>query len=135
MTAITAIVPVIASNPNVGKRNATAQLASAPEAELSVVVDVMLPTPLLTQAAAEFSLRFPDVPLRLHVEVLGAVLQAVLDGKCAFGIVGMLPDVSHNVVHEHIMEVQVVPVASPSHPLGRHSVPLTFNDLSGQVQL
>jgi DNA-binding transcriptional LysR family regulator len=110
-------------------------LAGGLEAELSVVVDVMLPTPVLTQAVAEFSLRFPDVPLRLHVEVLGAVLQPVLDGKCAFGIVGILPDVSGNVVREHMMEVQVVPVASPSHPLGRHSVPLTFKDLSGHVQL
>jgi DNA-binding transcriptional LysR family regulator len=110
-------------------------LAGGLEAELSVVVDVMLPTPVLTHAVAEFSLRFPDVPLRLYVEALGAVLQLVLDETCAFGIVGTLPDVPDSVVRERLMEVQVVPVASPSHPLTRHPAPLTINDLSGHVQL
>jgi DNA-binding transcriptional LysR family regulator len=60
-------------------------LAGGLEAELSVVVDVMLPTPVLTHAIAEFSLRFPDVSLRLYVEALGAVLQLVLEGTCASG--------------------------------------------------
>jgi DNA-binding transcriptional LysR family regulator len=110
-------------------------LAGGLEAELSVVVDVMLPTPVLTHAVAEFSLRFPEVPLRLYVEALGAVLQLVLDGTCAFGIVGTLPDVPDSVVRERLMEVQVVPVAAPSHPLARHSAPLTIYDLSGHVQL
>jgi DNA-binding transcriptional LysR family regulator len=110
-------------------------LAGGLEAELSVVVDVMLPTPVLTHAVAEFSLRFPEVPLRLYVEALGAVLQLVLDGTCAFGIVGTLPDVPDSVVREHLMEVQVVPVVSPSHPLACHSGPLTITDLSGHVQL
>src|SRR5258708_5835783 len=110
-------------------------LAGGLEAELSVAIDVMLPTPILTHAVAEFSLRFPDVPLRLYVEALGAVLQPVLDGNCAFGIVGTLPDVPGSVVRERLMEVQMVPVASPSHPLGRHPGPMTINDLSGHVQL
>jgi DNA-binding transcriptional LysR family regulator len=95
----------------------------------------MLPTPVLTHAVAEFSLRFPDVPLRLYVEALGAVLKMVLEGTCAFGIVGTLPDVPEDVVREHLMEVQIVPVASPSHPLGLHPTPLTINDLSAHVQL
>jgi DNA-binding transcriptional LysR family regulator len=111
------------------------RLAGGLEAELSVVVDVMLPTPVLTHAVAEFSARFPDVPLRLYVEALGAVLQLVLDGTCAFGIVGTLPDVPDNVVRERLMEVQIVPVASPSHPLSARPVPLTIDELSGHIQL
>ena len=111
------------------------RLAGGLEAELSVVVDVMLPTPVLTHAVAEFSARFPDVPLRLYVEALGAVLQLVLDGTCAFGIVGTLPDVPDSVVRERLMEVQIVPVASPSHLLSAHPVPLTIDDLSGHIQL
>lgn len=110
-------------------------LAGGLEAELPVVVDVMLPTPVLTHAVAEFSLRFPDVPLRLYVEALGAVLKMVLEGTCAFGIVGTLPDVPEDIVREHLMEVQIVPVASPSHPLGLRSTPLTINDLAAHVQL
>lgn len=89
----------------------------------------------LTHAVAEFSARFPDVPLRLYVEALGAVLQLVLEGTCAFGIVGTLPDVPDSVVRERLMEVQIVPVASPSHSLSAHPVPLTIDDLSGHIQL
>jgi DNA-binding transcriptional LysR family regulator len=95
----------------------------------------MLPTPILTHAVTDFSLRFPDVPLRLYVGALGAVLKLVLEGTFAFGIVGTLPDVPENVVRQHLMDVQMVPVAAPSHPLGRHRNPLTINDLSGHVQL
>src|SRR6267154_802717 len=111
------------------------RLAGGLEAELSVVVDVTLPTPALTHAVAQFSARFPDVPLRLYVEALGAVLQLVLDGTCAFGIVGTLPDVPDSVVRERLMEVQIVPVASPSHPLSARPVPLTIDELSGHIQL
>jgi DNA-binding transcriptional LysR family regulator len=75
------------------------------------------------------------VPLRLYVEALGAVLKMVLEGTCAFGIVGTLPDVPEDIAREHLMEVQIVPVASPSHPLGIHSTPLTISDLSAHVQL
>jgi DNA-binding transcriptional LysR family regulator len=95
-------------------------LAGGLEAELPVVIDVMLPTRVLTHAVADFSTRFPEVPLRLYVEALGAVLQLVLEGNCAFGIIG---------------KVQMVPVASPTHPLARRSGPLTLKDLAGHVQL
>src|SRR6267378_1715646 len=61
------------------------------EAELSVVVDVIFPLERLTAAVAAFQGEFPAVPLRLHVEALGAVLQPVLDGRCAFGVMGSLP--------------------------------------------
>jgi DNA-binding transcriptional LysR family regulator len=109
-------------------------LAGGLEAELSVAIDVMPPTCVLTHAVGDFSSRFPDVPLRLQVETLGAVLQPVLDGNCAFGIIG-LPDAPRGIVRERLMEVQVVPVASPSHPLARHPAPLTVKDLSGHFQL
>src|SRR5258708_492788 len=45
-------------------------LAGGLEAELSVVVDVMLPTTMLTQPGSDFSQRFPDVPLRLSYPTL-----------------------------------------------------------------
>jgi DNA-binding transcriptional LysR family regulator len=125
---------VVAGNVDAFKARARG-LAEGLEAELSVVVDVMLPTSVLTHAVAEFSIQFPDVPLRIYVEALGAVLQLVLDETCAFGIVGTLPDVPNRVLREHLMEVQVVPVASPSHPLRCLPAPLTITDLSQHVQL
>jgi DNA-binding transcriptional LysR family regulator len=110
-------------------------LAGGLEAELAVVIDVMLPTRVLTHAVADFSARFPEVPLRLYVEALGAVLHPILEGNCAFGIIGTLPDVPGSIVRERLMEVQMVPVASRAHPLARRSAPLTVKDLAGHVQL
>src|SRR6266436_2309965 len=63
-------------------------LSDGLEAELSVVVDVVFPLERLTDAVAAFQEKFPAVPFRLNVEALGAVLQPVIDGRCAFGVMG-----------------------------------------------
>lgn len=71
--------------------NAKAKSLSAGlEPELSILVDVMFPLPLLTAVLSGYKLEFPSTPLRLHVEALGAVSQTVLDGRCSLGITGTL---------------------------------------------
>src|SRR5471030_3241675 len=50
------------------------------EAEVALVVDVMLPAKRLVRALDEFRKKFPTVALRLRVEALGAVSEAVLQG-------------------------------------------------------
>eukprot|EP01042_Synura_sphagnicola_P016312 gene16312-20653_t len=45
------------------------------EAEVSLAVDVMLPTVRLVDALQAFQVAFPTIPLRLHVEALGGVTQ------------------------------------------------------------
>src|SRR5216117_600190 len=63
-------------------------LSDGLEPELCAVVDVVFPLERLTTAVAAFQEEFPAVPLRLYVEALGAVLQPVLDGRCALGVMG-----------------------------------------------
>ena len=58
------------------------------EAEVSLVVDVMLPAKLVVKALDEFRRKFPTVGLRLRVEALGAVTEAVLNGTAMFGVIG-----------------------------------------------
>ena len=93
-------------------------LAGGLEAELSVVVDVMFPIAVLTGAVGAFQARFPDTPLRLYVEALGAVLQPVLDERCAFGVMGSLPTAPPHLTMERLFGVRMVMVASLRHPLG-----------------
>src|SRR5689334_4565371 len=50
------------------------------EAELTVVVDVMLPRERLVDAVQAFEATYPTVKLRLHVEALSAVAQLVRQG-------------------------------------------------------
>lgn len=89
------------------------------EAELSFAVDVMVPVDVLASLLSAFQVMFPSVPLRLHVETLGAVAALVLDGKATLAIAG--PDILDlpELQRETIGTVELVPVAAPSHPLAR----------------
>lgn len=89
------------------------------EPEVSLAVDVMLPTSRLVDALQAFQAAFPSVPLRLHVEALGAVAQLVLDGTAMVGISGPLT-VTPGLERTRIGGVRLVPVAAPSHPLAAH---------------
>lgn len=110
-------------------------LAGGLEAELAVVVDVMFPIAVLTEAVAAFQARFPATPLRLYVEVLGAVLQPVLDVVCAFGVMGSLPTAPAQLTMERLLGVQMVMVAAPHHPLAAEPGPIGFDRLGQHVQL
>jgi DNA-binding transcriptional LysR family regulator len=89
------------------------------EAEVSLVVDVMLPAKRLVRALDEFRTKFPTVALRLRVEALGAVTEAVLEGLAAFGMSGPLPIESDALTRGPAGSIKLVPVAAPGHPLAQ----------------
>ena len=90
------------------------------EAEVSLVVDVMLPAKRLVRALDEFRKKFPTVALRLRVEALGAVTQAVLEGMAAFGMsADRLHVASDLLTRGPAGSVKLMPVAAPDHPLAR----------------
>lgn len=105
------------------------------EAEVSLVVDVMLPMPLLASVLEAFRAAFPTVALRLHVEALGAVAQRVLDGDAGIGISGPLLSRLEMLEQTRVGRVELVPVAAPSHPLARKAGPVTTADARAEVQL
>ncbi|KMS55151.1 LysR family transcriptional regulator [Novosphingobium barchaimii LL02] len=89
------------------------------EAELSLAVDVMVPGNVLARLLRDFQARFPTVPLRLHVEALGAVAALALEGRATLAIAG--PDILDlpEIERETIGTVELVAVAAPDHPLAR----------------
>ena len=89
------------------------------EAEVSLVVDVMLPSWRLVEAARGFQAAFPTVPLRLRVEGLGAVGQLVLDGEVTIGVSGPIEGLGQDLVWIGVGDVELTPVAAPDHPLAR----------------
>ena len=98
-------------------------LSEGLEAEMALVVDVMLPTYQLVDALRAFQTMFPTVPVRLHIEALGAVRQRVLDGAATLGISGPFTDWHEGLETLPLKGVELVPVAAPDHPLaapGRH---------------
>jgi DNA-binding transcriptional LysR family regulator len=89
------------------------------EAEVTLVVDVMLPNERLIDAVQAFEATFPTVTLRLHVEALSAVAQLVRRDGGMIGIGGGLLDVEPELELIHVGDVEMIPVAAPNHPLAR----------------
>jgi DNA-binding transcriptional LysR family regulator len=87
------------------------------EAQVSLVVDVLLPTARLVDALQAFQAEFPTVALRLHVEALGAVTQLVLERTATIGISGPLNATLSGTERIGVGGARMVPVAAPSHPL------------------
>jgi len=111
------------------------ELAGGLEAELSIAVDVMFPGNVLTAAVTAFHGKFPSTPLRLEVEALGAVVKPVLEGRCAFAIMGSLPAVQAQTERERLLAIRMVTVAAPGHPLAALRGTIARTALSEHVQL
>lgn len=110
-------------------------LAEGLEPELAVSVDVMFPVAQLTAAVQAFQQAFPDTPLRLYVEALGAVFQPLLDGHCRVAITGSLPHLPAGCISEFLLSVPAMAVVSPEHPLANASGPILRSLLQEHVQL
>ncbi|WP_459618997.1 LysR family transcriptional regulator [Burkholderia sp. 3C] len=93
------------------------------EAEVVLAVDVMLPIERLVDALQAFEVEFPTVTIKLHVEALGAVAHLVHGGGADIGISGPLQLPFAGVEQIHVGHVELVPVASPSHPLFQNGEP------------
>lgn len=110
------------------------------EAELHLVLDVMLPSERIVDALKTFREEFPTVSLHLHMEALGAVTQRVLDRSATLGVSGPLTTSIDGVERISIGKVALIPVAAPTHPLatdgphlpgaGRDHVQLVLSDRS-----
>jgi DNA-binding transcriptional LysR family regulator len=87
------------------------------EAELHVVLDVMLPARRAVDALKAFRDEFPTVQLHMSIEALGAVTQAVLNRTATVGVGGPLNNGIAGIERIGIGSVELIPVAAPDHPL------------------
>lgn len=110
-------------------------LAAGVEAELSVAIDVMFPMSVLTRAAAAFGAQFPSSALRLYVEALGGVAEAVVERRCQLGVMGSLPLSLPELATERLLGVKMVFVAAPAHELAALDGPVPRTVLAEHVQL
>jgi DNA-binding transcriptional LysR family regulator len=133
-TALLAQARLVVSGMDGFKSRARA-IADGLEPELSVVVDVMYPMASLTDAVGAFRKEFPHTPQRLYVEALGAVMQPVLGLACRLGMSGSMPAVPEVLEAEKLLDVPMITVAAPSHPLVSHKGLIRPRDLKDHVQL
>src|ERR1700730_8887581 len=90
------------------------------EPELSVAVDVMFPLAPLTSAVAAFQREFPATLLKFDIES-SAVVDPVLDGRCAIGVSSIRPwsIVPPQLTQERLLNLRTSMVVSPQHPLAQ----------------
>ena len=110
-------------------------IAGGLETELSLVVDSMFPVAVLGSAVAAFQVQFPSIPLRLYVEMREAVVDPVLDRRCAIGIIGSLSPAPPQFSRERLLTVRGIKVVSPQHPLATHDGPIPTAVLAEHIQL
>lgn len=118
-----------------GFKSKARAMADGLEPELSVVVDVMYPMESLTAAVGEFREVFPHTPLRLYVEALGAVMRPVIERVCRLGISGSMPSVPDTLEGEKLLDVPMVTVVAPGHPLASRKRLIRASELADHVQL
>jgi len=110
-------------------------MAEGTEAQVSLVVDVMLPLDPLIEVLRAFRGEFPLVSLRLHSEALGAVAQLVLDGVCQVGICGPTLGQPALLEAQPLSAVRMVPVAAPLHPLSTRDGRIPASVMREAVQI
>ena len=95
------------------------------EAEISLVLDVMLPAARVVDALKAFSAEFPTVSLRLYMEALGAVMHMVVSRAATIGVGGPFDEIVAGVDRIGVGAIELIPVAAPDHPmaLAGHNVP------------
>lgn len=105
------------------------------EPELTLVVEAMFPMEVLTEALRAFGARFPSVPPRLYVESLGAAVELVLNGDCALGLLLAQTSQFDALTLHSLLDIRLVHVAAPGHPLALMDQPVAREDLRREVQL
>lgn len=100
----------------------TRSLHAGLEAEIGLVVDVIVPGKATAQVLRAFRARFPTVALRLQIEALGAVAACLLEGESEIGIGGPQISEQPGLQRQFIGDVEMIPVASPDHPLARPGI-------------
>jgi DNA-binding transcriptional LysR family regulator len=114
------------------------------EAEVHLVIDVLMPSRRVVDALKAFRHEFPTVSLHLHVEALGAVTKLVVDRVAGVGVTGPLDTVIDGLERIGVGSVALIPVAAPDHPLatarnnlpgaGRNHIQLVLTDRSSLTE-
>jgi DNA-binding transcriptional LysR family regulator len=110
------------------------RLAGGLEPELSVAVDVVFPLAPFTAAVAAFQKKFPATLLRFDIES-SDVIEPVLDGRCAVGVMAPLKAAPPQLTREPLLAFRSPMVVSPQHPLAAYGGPIPAAILSEHIQL
>jgi DNA-binding transcriptional LysR family regulator len=93
------------------------------EPEVTLAVDVLIPSRRVAAILREFQFAFPTVALRLHVEALGAIAALIIDGTAQLGIGGPVIAADPSFERASAGAIELIPVAAPTHALAQMENP------------
>ena len=97
-------------------------LHAGQEPSLTLVIDVMVPSEVTAHVLGEFRRMFPTCALTLRIEGLGAVAACVIEGGSDLAIGGPVIGDQPGLERCAVGEIDLIPVAAPTHPLARPDV-------------
>ncbi|TAD81324.1 MAG: LysR family transcriptional regulator [Sphingomonadales bacterium] len=97
-------------------------LHAGQEPSLTLVVDVMVPGEVTAHVLGEFRRMFPTCALTLRIEGLGAVASCLIGGGADLAIGGPVIGDQPTLERHAVGEIDLIPVAAPSHPLARPDI-------------
>jgi len=97
-------------------------LHAGQEPSLTLVVDVMVPGDVTAHVLGEFRRMFPTCALTLRIEALGAVAACLIEGGSDLAIGGPVIGDQPALERQAVGEIDLIPVAAPTHPLARPGI-------------
>lgn len=110
----------------VGVEQVAQALAQGWEAQIRIAAEVIFPTWLLLSVMDRFAQDSPNTRIELTESVMGGTSEALITGQVDLAIAPVVPPGFHG---EELMQMRVMPVAHPDHPLHHMSRPLRMSDL------
>jgi DNA-binding transcriptional LysR family regulator len=105
------------------------------EAELPLAIDPLVPTQPLIASLHDLRESYADIPVTFRTEGLGGAARRLRDGSATLGICLLLPSVPDDLMAYPLMDLQLLPVAAPGHPLAKADRALETADFAAHVQL
>jgi DNA-binding transcriptional LysR family regulator len=97
-------------------------LHAGQEPSLTLVIDVMVPGEVTAHVLGSFRQMFPTCALTLRIEGLGAVAACLIEGGADLALGGPVIGDHPMLERQAVGELDLVPVAAPSHALARAGV-------------
>lgn len=111
---------------------AARKLSAGWEAEIGLAAEVLYPPDKLLDALARFGAEAPRTRVELIESVLGGTGEALLGGQAD---IALTPSVPPGFLGRPLLNVRLLAVAHPAHPLHRLSHPLRESDLRAHRHL
>lgn len=105
------------------------------EAELAVAIDPLVPTVAFIDSLHALRAAFPFLPVSFSTEGLGGAERRLRRGDAALAFCIFLPSIPDDVAALPLLGIDLVPVVSPAHPLGKLNRPVTIGELTDHIQL